>query len=308
MTGIVLFSALSACLVGLGLYGIVTHPQLLRKIVAFNLLSAGVFLSRDHRPAQRAPRTRRCGGARRRSLLRRRSSPAGHGDHRHRRGLRRNGDGRGASDALSRAHRTNHIPAGCAAPIKGRRRSMIEALPIPAALTPALSSANGLLLALALFLPIVASLAVFLAGGRFGSRVAAGTTPLGLLLAVWIIVAILDSESALTLVVGDWSPPLGIALRADGFSAAMLVTTARRSSNSSTAGSSPDTPSSQWASKASSTRRTTRIRMIWRCSRQDSDSRSSADRPRRERGQTGRFAALQGAAVGCTIGCVRGVA
>jgi multicomponent Na+:H+ antiporter subunit C len=33
-----------AALVGLGLFGFVTHPHLLRKILAFNLLGSGVFL------------------------------------------------------------------------------------------------------------------------------------------------------------------------------------------------------------------------------------------------------------------------
>ena len=33
-----------AALVGLGLYGLITNPQPLRKILAFNLLGAGVFL------------------------------------------------------------------------------------------------------------------------------------------------------------------------------------------------------------------------------------------------------------------------
>ena len=38
------FGLCGAAAVGLGLYGLITHPQLLRKIVAFNLLGAGVFL------------------------------------------------------------------------------------------------------------------------------------------------------------------------------------------------------------------------------------------------------------------------
>lgn len=98
--------------------------------------------------------------------------------------------------------------------------------PMLAALPALATSANGGALALALFLPIVASLGVFLAGGRFGARIAAITAPIGLLLAVWIVASILETEGALVLVVGDWTPPLGVALRADGFSAAMLLTTA----------------------------------------------------------------------------------
>jgi multicomponent Na+:H+ antiporter subunit C len=33
-----------AALIGLGLYGLATHPHLLRKIVAFNIMGGGVFL------------------------------------------------------------------------------------------------------------------------------------------------------------------------------------------------------------------------------------------------------------------------
>ncbi len=33
-----------AALIGLGLYGLVIHPHLLRKIVAFNVMGGGVFL------------------------------------------------------------------------------------------------------------------------------------------------------------------------------------------------------------------------------------------------------------------------
>ncbi len=38
------FALCGAALVGLGLYGLVIHPGLLRKILAFNLLGGGVFL------------------------------------------------------------------------------------------------------------------------------------------------------------------------------------------------------------------------------------------------------------------------
>lgn len=38
------FGIAGAILVGLGLFGILTQPMLLRKIVAFNLLGSGVFL------------------------------------------------------------------------------------------------------------------------------------------------------------------------------------------------------------------------------------------------------------------------
>ena len=44
MSGAALFGLAGAALVALGLYGLVTQPALLRKILAFNLLGGGVFL------------------------------------------------------------------------------------------------------------------------------------------------------------------------------------------------------------------------------------------------------------------------
>jgi multicomponent Na+:H+ antiporter subunit C len=44
MSGANLFGICGAALVGLGLYGLITNPEPLRKILAFNLLGSGVFL------------------------------------------------------------------------------------------------------------------------------------------------------------------------------------------------------------------------------------------------------------------------
>jgi len=44
MSGTTLFGLCAAVLVGLGLYGVIVHPQVLRRVVAFNLLGAGAFL------------------------------------------------------------------------------------------------------------------------------------------------------------------------------------------------------------------------------------------------------------------------
>ena len=44
MNAAALFGLCGAALVGLGLFGLVTNPQPLRKIFAFNLLGSGVFL------------------------------------------------------------------------------------------------------------------------------------------------------------------------------------------------------------------------------------------------------------------------
>jgi multicomponent Na+:H+ antiporter subunit C len=44
MSSVTVFGVCAAVAVGLGLYGSITNPQPLRKIIAFNLLGSGVFL------------------------------------------------------------------------------------------------------------------------------------------------------------------------------------------------------------------------------------------------------------------------
>lgn len=44
MTTVTVFGLCTAAAAGLGLYGLITNPQPLRKIIAFNLLGSGVFL------------------------------------------------------------------------------------------------------------------------------------------------------------------------------------------------------------------------------------------------------------------------
>jgi multicomponent Na+:H+ antiporter subunit C len=44
MNAATLYGLCAAMLVGLGLYGMLVHPQPLRKILSFNLLGAGTFL------------------------------------------------------------------------------------------------------------------------------------------------------------------------------------------------------------------------------------------------------------------------
>ena len=44
MSGETLFGLCGAALVGIGLYGLLCHPGLLRKLLAFNLVGGGVFL------------------------------------------------------------------------------------------------------------------------------------------------------------------------------------------------------------------------------------------------------------------------
>ena len=44
MTEATLYGLCSAALVGFGLFGLIMHPQPLRRILAFNLIGGGVFL------------------------------------------------------------------------------------------------------------------------------------------------------------------------------------------------------------------------------------------------------------------------
>jgi len=44
MSDAMLYGLCGAVLVGLGLFGLIVHPQPLRKILAFNLIGGGVFL------------------------------------------------------------------------------------------------------------------------------------------------------------------------------------------------------------------------------------------------------------------------
>jgi multicomponent Na+:H+ antiporter subunit C len=44
MSATTVFGLCGAAIAGLGLYGLITNPQPLRKIVAFNLIGSGVFM------------------------------------------------------------------------------------------------------------------------------------------------------------------------------------------------------------------------------------------------------------------------
>ena len=44
MTSATVFGLCGAALAGLGLFGLIAHPEPLRKVLAFNLLGGGVFL------------------------------------------------------------------------------------------------------------------------------------------------------------------------------------------------------------------------------------------------------------------------
>jgi len=90
----------------------------------------------------------------------------------------------------------------------------------------AVSTPSGFLLVLALLLPVAGSVLALALGGRQAERIALALMPVGLVLAIAIAVAVLRADAALVYVLGGWAPPLGLALRADGLSAAMMLTTA----------------------------------------------------------------------------------
>ncbi|HMR33577.1 MAG TPA: proton-conducting transporter membrane subunit [Geminicoccaceae bacterium] len=88
------------------------------------------------------------------------------------------------------------------------------------------TTAGGGLLVLALLVPAVGILLALALGGRAAERLALPVMAAGLALALAVTALVLRTDAALVYVVGGWRPPLGIALRADGLSAAMLLTTA----------------------------------------------------------------------------------
>ncbi len=82
---------------------------------------------------------------------------------------------------------------------------------------------GGWLLVLALVLPAGAMLIAFVAGGRHAQRIAIGALSLWLVIAFAIVQQVQRGGAPLVYVIGGWQPPLGMALRADGLSAAMLL-------------------------------------------------------------------------------------
>jgi multicomponent Na+:H+ antiporter subunit D len=89
-----------------------------------------------------------------------------------------------------------------------------------------MSTDGGLLLAAAVLLPFVGMLIGMVAGGRWVQRVAFVVMAIGLVIALGIADAWLDASGPLVYLLGGWSPPLGIALRADGAAVAMLLAVA----------------------------------------------------------------------------------
>lgn len=85
---------------------------------------------------------------------------------------------------------------------------------------------GGFLLVLSIFAPLACVLLAFLAGGRTVERIALAALPTGLVIAIAIAVAASEAHAPIVYLVGGWAPPLGIALRADGLSAVMMLAAA----------------------------------------------------------------------------------
>ena len=90
-------------------------------------------------------------------------------------------------------------------------------MPVEFATTP-----GGMLLPLAVLVPFAGVLAGLAIGGRHVVRVAAVTIAAGLGIAAAMAATMLHSGQSMTYLLGGWAPPLGIALRADDLTLAML--------------------------------------------------------------------------------------
>lgn len=89
-----------------------------------------------------------------------------------------------------------------------------------------LADLGGLVLVLPPMLPVVGLLLALALGGRGLGRVVLGLQLLGLAAALAISAAVLTGGEPLRYALGGWVPPLGVALKADGLSAVLLLVTA----------------------------------------------------------------------------------
>src|SRR6516164_9805681 len=99
-------------------------------------------------------------------------------------------------------------------------------MPYPTPALDGVTTPGGFLVVLSVVVPVASVLLAFVAGGRQAERIALATMPLGLAIAIAIMVALQRTGAPLVYLLGGWVPPLGIALRADGLSAVMMAITA----------------------------------------------------------------------------------
>ena len=90
----------------------------------------------------------------------------------------------------------------------------------------ATTTSGGYLLVLSVLLPVAGIILSLVTGGRYASNITLGLTPFGFALACAIAFCVGQTGNPVTYAIGGLPPPLGIALRADGASAVMLVVTA----------------------------------------------------------------------------------
>ncbi len=88
------------------------------------------------------------------------------------------------------------------------------------------TTSGGFLLVLAILLPVACILASLALGGRTAERLTLASAPIGLALALAVFVEIWTTGRPIAYAIGGLSPPLGIALRADGISATMMAAAA----------------------------------------------------------------------------------
>ena len=86
-----------------------------------------------------------------------------------------------------------------------------------------LTTPGGWLLVIAVLAPFLGVLAGLALGGRGAQCVAALVLPTGLVVAAGIAWTLVQAGDTVVYLLGGWAPPLGIALRADGLSAVMLL-------------------------------------------------------------------------------------
>ena len=208
MTSATLAGLVGAALVGLGLYGLIANPQPLRKILAFNLMGSGVFLVFG--------------------IVARKGAAAGL-----------------QADPVPQAMVITGIVVAFAAsalavalvlrlfrqtgqatldPDAWAKPPATEPSRMTAGVSAIAATAGGGLLPLAILLPALGVLLSLLLGGRRAERIALGLMPVELAVAVAIAYFVWRSGQPLVYTLAGYAPPLGIALRADGFSAVMLVT------------------------------------------------------------------------------------
>ena len=96
----------------------------------------------------------------------------------------------------------------------------------PGAALNAATTEGGFLLVLSIVLPLAGVLMAFVVSVRHIERIAFVTILLGLAVVAAVLLRLRHSEGPLVYLLGAWSPPLGVALRADGLSAVMMMATA----------------------------------------------------------------------------------